>query len=134
VTSDPIFIAAFQLLCQHEREPEKFVVYCDYWLRCRINWLPGTTVPVKVLDTAAWQEIGPKLAVEMLQASLNDVGRPARIDGLIGEATVEACRDADPHLLLEMYRARLKARIIELIAARPDLAEFHDAWIARASS
>ena len=134
VTSDPIFLAALQLLAQHEHNPEKFVIYCDYWLRCRINRLPGTTVPVKVLDTAVWHEFGPVRAIKTLQASLGDLGKPVRIDGQIGEETVTACRDADPQSLLIMYRARLKERLIEMIAEKPELAEFHDAWIARANA
>lgn len=113
-------------------EKAKAIYFSDFWIRYRINQLPGVLTPCKVMDTAVLA--GPVTAIKLLQRVLAALAPPCEEDGVIGPQTVNACRAADVTRILEAYRAALVAHYEAIVAANPQDAKFLKGWTARALS
>lgn len=106
----------------------KAIYFGDYWLRYRINQLPDAISP-KVLDTAVL--CGPETAIRLLQTALTGCGVPCAADGVIGPATIAACRVAGPDLL-PTYRSTLVAHLNHIVQVTPSERRYLAGWTERA--
>jgi lysozyme family protein len=114
------------------REKAKAIYYTDFWLKYRINRLPGVLLPSKVLDTAV--NIGPTRAIRLLQRCIAAQGVPCLVDDVIGPTTIAACSKVDLSKVLDAYRAALKQHYVDIVAEHPSQGRFLSGWLARAAS
>lgn len=110
----------------------KAIYFSDFWLRYRINQLPGVTLPCKVLDMAVL--CGPGTAIKLLQQAINDTGGKCAVDGSIGPQTVAACRSAPQASLMASYKANLVRHFRDIVAEDASQGRFLAGWLNRVAS
>lgn len=107
-----------------------YAIYAaDYWLPC--FELFAQPIATKVFDCGI--NCGPGTSRKLLQKALNAIGCNLTVDGSIGPASVSAVLSADPDKLLNAYRAQMRQRYLDIIAADPSQAKFRTGWLRRAA-
>lgn len=116
------------------RDQAKDFFYTDFWVVTNIFRIQSPLIVVKVFDTAV--NIGPRMAVEILQRSANDLGSNLEGDGRLGKLTWEAvnCYAKTDYKLLAKLRERQALYYEDLVAHKASFEEFHLGWLRRAAS
>lgn len=103
----------------------------EYWLHPHLDRLPdGVAGAVFVLGI----NVGVRVAVRLLQEALEDVGRPAGVDGLVGPRTIAACNLAPTPGVLAALRWKAVLHYLAIVEAKPSMMRYRDGWLRRACS
>ena len=103
----------------------------DFWHKPRIDQLPDT-IAGAVLDVGI--NMGPKVAVMLLQDALTLAGERVFSDGVIGPQTIGACDRVAPLALIALYRWRVSTHYLDIVDAKPSSRKFLSGWLRRAAA
>lgn len=105
------------------RDEAQAIYERDYWRKGCCDALP---VPVALVHFDAAVNHGVHAAAILLQAVAGVVQ-----DGVIGPATLEAVREADPTRFARRYIERRRRFYRDIVAETPSQAIFYKGWLAR---
>ncbi len=106
------------------KEEAKQLFYEHFWIPCRCDLLPAN-VAIAVFDTAV--NCGAPKAIKLLQSALGGL----IIDGIIGEATIKAIKEANEELLLSSYLYHRRQFYMNIVAKHPKQKMFLKGWLNR---
>lgn len=103
----------------------------QWWDRYRYWMISDQHVATKVFDISV--NCGPRTAHRMLQEALGDVGRPVRVDGILGIVTASATNTVDPERLVSALRKRQTHYYHDIANKHPRLRVNLAGWLNRAT-
>ncbi len=101
--------------------------FCDV---LQVEHMPGQVVANEVVSFAVNQ--GREYVARLLQESLRDCGAQIEVDGVIGNETAAAAKQADPKRLAVAILVRASFRYGFIEGQNPRLEKFELGWIRRA--
>lgn len=105
------------------RDEAQAIYERDYWRKGCCDAMP---VPIALVHFDAAVNHGVHAAAVLLQAVAGVVQ-----DGVIGPATLEAVREADPTRFAHRYIERRRRFYRDIVAETPSQAIFYKGWLAR---
>lgn len=101
----------------------------DYWY---FDGVDDQAVATKVFDMAV--NMGPGVAIHILQDCLLSLGATLRCDGVWGPKTEAAVNAAAPAHLLDLLCDESGLHYRAIVSAHPERAKFLKGWLARAEA
>ncbi len=99
----------------------------DYW---RFDGVDDQRVATKCFDLAV--NLGPRVAIRLLQECLNELGAYLAEDGLYGTQTEMAVNAARPEALLDLLCEAQADHYRAIVAHHPESGKFLNGWLKRA--
>lgn len=104
----------------------------NYWAPLHLGDVQDQGVAGKVLDLAV--NMGTGEAPFLFQRAINAAGGNLIVDGKVGPLTIEAANAAQGVLVLTALRSLACQFYRDLVARKPEDAQYLDGWLARARS
>lgn len=106
--------------------------YRNYWQQSKSGNLKDQNVADLYFDLAVNSGMGR--AAQLLQKSLNRLGKPVAVDSAAGAQTMSAANSVDPVLLYTTLKDERKAYYDRIVKNDPSQEDFYDGWIRRLNS
>lgn len=116
---------------QLTKEQAREIYNRQWWLRWGYGRIENQWIATKVFDLSV--NLGPGQAHKIVQRALKAVGRPVKIDGVLGPITLEALNSCPDKLsLLAAMRSEAAGVYRLIVAAKPEMGVFLAGWLKRA--
>jgi type VI secretion system secreted protein VgrG len=129
--SFPVQFNRIALIPQAQRGPAVQEFYEGMFWNVWFDRLDSDEVAKRVFDCSVNE--GPGAAVKLLQKALQKTdGVQGQIDGVMGWETVRRANACDPDALVASFKATREDAYRNIVAAKPEDAEYLNGWLARA--
>lgn len=108
------------------------IYFKDFWSPYKFSKIKDEALAIKIFDTSV--NTGPRRAFIFIQKACNNLGSKLKVDGDMGDRTVDAINSHDAKALLQEYKKMQESFYEDLVEKKPSLGVFLNGWRKRARS